>query len=112
MLIVWPNGDHGSCIRVVPPKQMASLMNEIQNMSAADAKAVALRRWLGSHSDHVSMDKSGRVCLPEGMASEAGIEKEAVLVGLLDRFEIWNPKRYESVSASDAVLQPEAFKLL
>ena len=36
----------------------------------------------------VALDKAGRICLPEAMAKLAGIKKEAVLVGLLDRFEI------------------------
>ncbi len=37
---------------------------------------------------------------------------EVILVGLLDRFEIWNPSRYENVKAADAVLASEAFKLM
>ena len=35
-----------------------------------------------------------------------------MLVGLLDRFEIWNPERYEKVRASDAVMAQEAFKMM
>ena len=58
------------------------------------------------------VDKSGRICLPEEMANAAGIKDEAVLVGLLDRFEIWNPERYQKVKASDAVMAQEAFKLM
>ena len=46
------------------------------------------------------------------MAKEAGIEDAAVLVGLLDRFEIWSPARYEHVKASDAIMAQEAFKLM
>ena len=46
------------------------------------------------------------------MAKAVGIDKEAVLVGLVDRFEIWSPERYETVSAVDAALLPEAFKLI
>jgi DNA-binding transcriptional regulator/RsmH inhibitor MraZ len=46
------------------------------------------------------------------MARAANIESEAVLVGLLDRFEIWDPARYEKVKAADAVLAQEAFKLM
>jgi MraZ protein len=60
----------------------------------------------------VGVDKAGRICLPDGMARLAGIKDEAVLVGLLDRFEIWNPQSYEKVKASDAVLAHEAFKLM
>ena len=37
---------------------------------------------------------------------------EARLVGLLDRFEIWNPKRYEAVEASDETRLQSAFDLL
>jgi DNA-binding transcriptional regulator/RsmH inhibitor MraZ len=46
------------------------------------------------------------------MAKAAGLGDEAVLVGLLDRFEIWNPERYEKVRSSDAILAQEAFKLM
>ena len=35
-----------------------------------------------------------------------------MLVGLLDRFEIWNPERYGEVRASDAVMATEAFKMM
>ena len=45
------------------------------------------------------------------MARAAGIKDEAVLVGLLDRFEIWNPARYEKVKAADAVLATKAFQI-
>ena len=46
------------------------------------------------------------------MARGAGLTGEVILVGLLDRFEIWNPERYQKVKAADAVLAPEAFKLM
>ena len=39
--------------------------------------------------------------MPEEMAKAAGIKKAAVLVGLLDRFEMWNPERYAAVSDDD-----------
>jgi MraZ protein len=58
------------------------------------------------------LDKAGRICLPEAMAKAAGIGEQAVLVGLLDRFEIWSPERYELVKTSDAIMAQEAFKLM
>jgi MraZ protein len=71
-----------------------------------------LKRFIGSESVQVTLDKVGRICLPEEMAKAAGIEDKVVLVGLLDRFEIWSPKRYEKVKAADAVMAQEAFKLM
>src|SRR5579872_2401282 len=114
-LILWPNGSQpDACLLVLPPVEMHALAEKIRAMSFADPKAAALRRLLGSKSASVSLDKAGRICVPEAMAKAAGIEinGEAMMVGLVDRFEIWNPERYETVSAVDAALLPEAFKLI
>ncbi len=114
-LILWPNGSQpDACLLVLPPAEMKALADKIRLMPSADPKASALRRLLGSKSANVTLDKAGRICIPDAMAKLAGIEinEEAVLVGLVDRFEIWNSKRYETVSAVDEALLTEAFKLI
>ncbi len=40
-------------------------------------------------------DKQDRILLPKPLRSYAGLEKEIVLVGLLDRFEIWSKEGWE-----------------
>ena len=111
-LILWPKSKEGPCLRVLPPKEMAQLMESIDAMPNNDPNKTVLKRFIGSESEQVAVDKSGRICLPEQMAAAASIKDEAVLVGLLDRFEIWNPERYQQVKASDAVMAQEAFKLM
>ena len=111
-MILWPKHQAGNCLRVLPPLEMAQLMADIDAMPNGDPNKVVLKRFIGSESVQVSLDKAGRICLPDGMARAAGIKDEVVLVGLLDRFEIWNPTRYETVKATDAVMATEAFKLM
>jgi MraZ protein len=111
-LILWPKAKEGPCLRVLPPKEMAELMRDIDAMPNTDPNKVVLKRFIGSESVQVMVDKAGRICLPEEMAKAAGIKEQATLVGLLDRFEIWNPSRYEAVKASDAVMAPEAFRMM
>jgi len=111
-LILWPKYKEGHCLRVLPPEEMAELMRDLDAMPNGDPNKVVLKRIIGSESVQVALDKSGRICLPEEMAKAAGLGDEAVLVGLLDRFEIWNPERYEKVRSSDAILAQEAFKLM
>jgi MraZ protein len=112
-LFLWPNGNLGeACLMGLPPAEMRVLAEKLRGMSHSDPKASALRRLLGSKSASLGVDKAGRVCLPEWMTKAVGIGKEAVLVGLVDRFEIWNPERYEAASAVDQVMLPEAFKLI
>lgn len=111
-LMLWPKSKEGPCLRVLPPEEMAELMRTLDAMANSDPNKVVLKRFIGSESVQVTLDKGGRICLPEDMARSAGIESEAMLVGLLDRFEIWNPERYERVRSSDAVMAQEAFKLM
>jgi MraZ protein len=111
-LVLWPKPKEGPCLRVLPPKQMAALMRDIDAMPNSDPNKVVLKRFIGSESIQAPLDKAGRICLPESMAEAAGIKGEAVLVGLLDRFEIWSPERYAKVKASDSVMAQEAFKMM
>ena len=111
-LILWPKSTHGPCLRVLPPEQMAKLMADINSMSNDDPNKVVLKRFIGSESAQVALDKAGRICLPEDMAKAAGITKEAVLVGLLDRFEIWDAARYGAVRGEDQVMASAAFSLM
>lgn len=110
---LWPHGTNTeACLLVLPPDQMLALVQKLRTLSYGDAQTAALRRILGSRSDELVLDKSGRVCLPEAMAKGAGIRDEALLVGLLDRFEIWSPERYDAASRVDDSLLNEAFKLI
>jgi MraZ protein len=111
-LVLWPNQNVGACVRVLPPGQMARLMQSIVEMPNSDPHKVVLKRIIGSGSAQANVDKTGRICLPDEMAREAGLKGDVMLVGLLDRFEIWNLERYKKVQAADAELAQEAFKLM
>jgi MraZ protein len=111
-LMLWPQHQAGTCLRVLPPAQMAKMKSDIDAMPNGNPNKTVLKRFIGSESVQVTLDKAGRICLPDEMARAAGIKDEAVFVGLLDRFEIWNPARHENVKAADAVLASEAFKLM
>jgi MraZ protein len=110
-LLLWPSGNTpDSCLLVLPPDEWVSLVQKLKALPFADPEAEALRRLLGRKSDRVTLDKGGRICLPEAMAKTAGIEAEAVLLGMVDRFQIWNPERYEKSNAVDEQLSTDAFR--
>ncbi len=111
-MVVWPKHQAGTCLRVLPPEKMAKLAADIDAMPNSDPAKVILKRFVGSKSVQVTLDKAGRICLPDEMAGAAGIKGEAVLVGLIDLFEIWNPARHEQVEAMDAMLSPKAFEMM
>jgi MraZ protein len=111
-LIIWPKNQEGPCLRVLPPDKMAELIRDIEALPKGDQNKTALKRLVGSGSTQVTLDSGGRICLPDDMVKAAGIGEQAVLVGVLDRFEIWSPERYANVQKADSVMSPEAFRLM
>jgi MraZ protein len=111
-VIVWPKHEAGTCLRVLPPEKLEKLVAEIEAMPNSDPRKDVLRRVVGGNSEQVTVDKAGRICLPEEMAAAAGITNEARLVGMIEQFEIWEPGRYQQVAAADAVHQTKAFELM
>jgi MraZ protein len=110
-LVVWPKHRAGTCLRVFPPTAWAKFRAEIEAMPDMSAKP-ALKRMIGSFSTSLKLDAAGRLSIPEEMASEADISTQAVLVGLLDRFEIWSPTRYAEAKAQDSATWKQALELM
>ena len=97
---------------VLPPAVAEQLRQRVTSMGFGDSQAEALRRFLGRRSQMVTSDKAGRITLPEHMARAVGIDKKAVLVGMFDRFQVWNPERFEAITEGDDALAQEAIKLI
>lgn len=43
----------------------------------------------------LSIDGDGRIILPQGLRSHAGLETHVTFVGLGDKFQMWHPKTFE-----------------
>ena len=70
-LILWPKSTEGPCLRVLPPEEMAELMASIDAMPNDDPNKTVLKRFIGSESVQATLDKAGRICLPDAMARKA-----------------------------------------
>ena len=108
-LIVWPKHPAGPCLRAMPPAKWEKLQKDLDDLPNTDPSKGVLKRFIGNRSIQVPLDKAGRICLPEGMVSAAGIGDKAVFSGRLDQFEIWSPDRFNKVFASDDAMAVEAF---
>jgi MraZ protein len=111
-LVLWHSTHKLPCIMVLPPSTYEKLLVRLEATSFSDPQAESLRRHLGDLSDDATLDKVGRICLPERLHAAAQIEGEVVLVGMFDRFQIWRPDHYERIRQADEVVAPEAKKLI
>jgi MraZ protein len=105
--LLWPKaGNQGHYLVVLTLETHNRVMQKINAASLADEKALAVMRYFSRNSGDLVMDKAGRVVLPENLAKAAGIEKEAVLIGMWERFEIWSPERFSTTAAQDDAVAP------
>jgi MraZ protein len=82
------------CLWLYPIDVWTELAEEIKDLPLTDPKAREFSRQVfGAASDSVP-DKQGRVILPPYLRDYAGIDKQAVIIGLYDHCEIWNPERW------------------
>jgi MraZ protein len=56
---------------------------------------------LTANAQEVSPDKQGRILIPERLRTRADIQGEALLIGALDKIEIWSPERFENAVGSE-----------
>lgn len=63
-------------------------------LSATEERARNLRRYLFSGSEPVELDRQGRFVIPSALLTFAKLNKEAVIIGAGDHFEVWENKSW------------------
>jgi MraZ protein len=71
-----------------------TLSHNVKQMSITDSKARMLRRLIFSNGERVEVDKAGRILIPQFLRQGAGLNGEAIVVGVGDYFEIWSPEHW------------------
>ena len=89
-------------VAILPPSEVDKLHDKISAMKLSDAAAQAFNAKFFSQTQSFSFDKSGRIGLGADLLKHAGIEKDAVLVGSLTKFNIYNPTRWQQEEARTA----------
>ena len=70
-------GDSCACITAMPAEVFEAYAQKVDGLPLLDPAAERLRRFLGSRSEPVEMDASGRITLPKWMADKVGIGQKS-----------------------------------
>jgi MraZ protein len=68
---------------------------KIKVLSDTKMNTRKLRRLFFSNAVEVEMDRLGRVLIPQFLRELAGLEKDAVIVGVGESIEIWSPSTWQ-----------------
>jgi MraZ protein len=104
--------DPKACMVVVPAATMRKMAERADDISIGEYQRRDALRMITSRSHVTTCDKQGRIGLTEELLRLAGIQDEAVLVGVLNKFEIWSPAGWEQFNRSELPNFAEAAKQL
>ena len=83
-------------LALFPAETWAAEEQRLMEMSSLDPDAQRLRRFYATGSVPCPVDTQGRILVPGFLRDHAGLEKNVIVAGVLERIEIWSPSRYES----------------
>ncbi len=86
-------------IAVLPPAEVEKLQAKIAQMALSDGPGQDFVARFFAQTQSFSFDKQGRVRLNPELLEHAGIAKDAVLVGALNKFNLYAPSRWSKVEA-------------
>jgi MraZ protein len=78
---------------VYPQAVMDKVLAKADEISIGEYGRRDVLRSIASKAHSTPCDKTGRIMLTDELIVHAGIKGEAVLVGVLNKFEIWSPER-------------------
>ena len=91
--VVVTNWD--KCIRAYPVDEWEQVEEKLMNDGRKQPGMARFVRYVISGVTECSLDKQGRILLPQNLRTEFGIGKEVVLNGMLHHFEIWNKEDWQ-----------------
>jgi MraZ protein len=91
----------------------AVFTERFKNASQTDAGTRAYGRMLFALASEQVPDKQGRVTITPELRQYAGLERDAVVIGVYDRIEVWEPRSWSAYTTDQeqafANLQDEIF---
>lgn len=90
------------CIWMFPSNEWIRVLETVKGTNPYTQDEVAMRRQMLFYTEEVSTDAQHRLLIPQELLKLVGIKKEIMLIGQIERIELWNPDSYEKyLSGSD-----------
>lgn len=84
------------CLLIYPQPRFQEFEQQLLSRGGLDPGVREIQRFFLGPAQDLDMDKQGRLSLPATLRSYAGIDGRAVLVGMVDLFELWDESTWNA----------------
>lgn len=96
------------CLTLYPLPEWEIIEAKLRELPSLREETRRLQRLLIGNAVDLELDGNGRFLIPPRLREYAGLDKKAMLVGQLNKFQIWDEDAWNAVSDADllAIKQP------
>ncbi len=97
------NSAFDKCLHIFPQEEWNNLEEKVRKLPKMDESVKYFMRRVVASAHECEMDKQGRVLIPSALRDDSSINinDELVIVGQIDKIELWNRKEW------DIIMNPE-----
>lgn len=89
------------CLFVFPMEEWNIFTQKLHDLPLTKKEARQFSRFFLAGAASCEVDKQGRILLPAVLREFAGLDKDAVLVGVSSRIEIWSKAKWDEINDVD-----------
>ena len=88
--------DFDKCIMVYPLEEWERIEEKIKSLPQAQKEVKDYTRFVFSNATECELDKQGRILIPQSLREGALISKSVMVVGILNKMEIWDKGAWDT----------------
>lgn len=93
---VITKGYDDNCLSILTIEAWEELEKKLALVPKNNKAGQKLVRYFTTGASKCEVDKQGRVLVDQKLREHAGLDREVVLAGVLERVEIWDKAKYEA----------------
>jgi MraZ protein len=101
------------CIDIYPLDQWLIFEQRLEKLNQFKPEEALFTRMILQSAHEDTLDSQSRILLPQNLIEYAQIDKEVLILGVLKKIEVWNPKvYYEYIKQSKESYEQIAAKVM
>lgn len=83
------------CLVIYTQKEWETFSHKLANLPISQIEARSFTRNILGYATEVSLDKLGRILIPDYLKDYASLKKNVAICGLSNRLEVWDEMKWE-----------------
>ena len=97
------------CIWVYPLVSWQIIEEELKKLSSLSTVNRSFIRNTVRHASMMQLDKQGRIALNQNIINFAGLTKKALIIGMVNKIEIWDPSILSTIDKNSEKIDSSSF---